>query len=99
MIPETAQSFVQINNPETQLPAIHLNGNSATLGNQYWKALNALRAFEEAFLSIDFHQHDYPLGDEAWVKAIAQRQAQWANIGSLRRYLDAHAAHCFEAAR
>jgi hypothetical protein len=89
------------NNPEMQLPLIHLNGNSGQkLGNQYFEALKALRQFEEAFEAIEFHSRDYyPLGDEAWLKARAQRQVQWTNIGSIRQYLDAHAGHCFESAR
>lgn len=101
MISETAQSQVQLDNPSVCFPFIHMNGNSGTtLGNQYFEALKALHAFEEAFQAIEFHQRDYyPKGDEAWVKALAQRQAQWTNIGSLRHYLDSHAAHCFEAAR
>jgi hypothetical protein len=89
------------NNPEMQLPLIHLNGNSGQkLGNQYFEALKALQQFEEAFQAIEFHLRDYyPLGDEAWLKARAQRQVQWTNIGSIRQYLDAHTGHCFESAR
>lgn len=94
-------TFVALDNPSMQFPLIHSNGNSGTtLGNQYFEALKALRAFEEAFQAIEFHQRDYyPLGDEAWLKARAQRQVQWTNIGSLRHYLDTHAGHCFSSAR
>jgi hypothetical protein len=92
---------VALDNPSIQFPLIHMNGNSAMrLGNEYFEALKALRAFEKEFEKIEFHQRDYyPLGDEAWVKARAQRQTQWANIGSIRHYLEAHASHCFESAK
>jgi hypothetical protein len=99
MNPDT--TFIALDNPSMQLPLIHMNGNSGTkLGNQYFEALKALNAFEDAFQNIEFHARDYyPLGDEAWLKARAQRQVQWTNIGSLRRYLDVHSGHCFESAR
>jgi len=95
------ETQVAVDNPEMQLPLIHMNGNDGSkLGRQYFEALKALQAFEDAFQEIEFHARDYyPLGDEAWLKARAQRQAQWSNIGSLRRYLDAHAGHCFESVR
>ena len=87
--------------PEIQFPIIHMNGNDGSkLGNQYFEALKALQQFESVFEQIDFHSRDYyPLGEEAWVKARAQRQAQWANIGSLRAYLHTHSGHCFESVR
>ncbi len=95
------QTQAVVDNPEMQLPVIHLNGNdSSKLGRQYFEALKALQQFEDVFQEIEFHARDYyPLGDEAWLKARAQRQVQWTNIDSLRRYLDAHAGHCFESAR
>ena len=95
------QTQAVVDNPEMQLPIIHLNGNDGSkLGRQYFEALKALQQFEDVFQDIEFHARDYyPLGDEAWLKARAQRQVQWTNIGSLRRYLDAHAGHCFESAR
>jgi hypothetical protein len=95
------QTQAVVDNPEMQLPVIHLNGNDGSkLGRQYFEALKALQQFEDVFQEIEFHARDYyPLGDEAWLKARAQRQVQWTNIGSLRRYLDAHAGHCFESAR
>jgi hypothetical protein len=94
-------TFVALDNPSVQLPTFHMNGNSPQkLGHQYFEALKALQAFEDAFQEIEFHARDYyPLGDEAWLKARAQRQVQWTNIGSLRRYLDVHSGHCFESAR
>ena len=92
---------VALDNPSIQFPLIHMNGNDGSkLGHQYFEALKALQQFESIFQEIEFHSRDYyPLGDEAWVKARAQRQVQWANIGSLRHYLDAHAGHCFESAK
>ena len=94
-------TYVAQQYPEMQLPLIHMGGNDGSkLGHQYFEALKALQQFESVFEQIEFHSRDYyPLGDEAWLKAIAQRQAQWSNIGSLRAYLDAHAGHCFESAR
>jgi hypothetical protein len=94
-------TFASTDNPEMTLPLFHLNGNSPkTLGKEYFEALTALREFMEKFYNIEFHARDYyPLGDEAWLKARAQREAQKANIESLRHYLDAHSAHCFESAR
>jgi hypothetical protein len=91
------QTQVAIDNPEMQLPLIHMNGNSGTaLGNQYFEALNALSRFQEKFIRIEFHQRDYyPLGDEAWQKAKAQRMIQKENIASLYSYLELHAQHCF----
>ena len=87
--------------PEIQLPIIHSNGSDgSSLGHEYFEALKALTAFTNAFYQISFHARDYyPLGDEAWVKARAQRQIQRENIESLLDYLDAHAGHCFESAR
>jgi hypothetical protein len=94
-------TYVAQQYPEMQLPIIHMGGNDGSkLGHQYFEALKALQQFENVFQEIEFHSRDYyPLGDEAWLKARAQRQAQWSNIGSLRAYLDAHAGHCFESAR
>jgi hypothetical protein len=100
-----SDTFVPMSNqiatyhPDTQLPLIHLNGNDGRkLGQQYFEALKALIQFQDVFEKIEFHSRDYyPLGDEAWLKARAQRQAQWANIESLRHYLDVHAGHCFES--
>jgi hypothetical protein len=92
---------VALDNPSTQFPLIHMNGNDGNrLGGQYYEALKALNTFEEMFSKIEFHQRDYyPLGDEAWLKARAQRQVQWTNIGSLKKYLEIHADHCFQSAR
>lgn len=93
------QTQVELDYPEMQLPLIHINGNSAqNLGGQYFEALKALLAFIEKFQDIEFHSRDYyPLGDEAWLKARAQRQAQWENIESIRKYLDTHSGHCFQS--
>ncbi len=95
------KTYVAEQYPEMQLPIIHMNGNDGSrLGHEYFEALKALTNFTNAFYKIDFHARDYyPLGDEAWLKARAQREAQKANIESLRDYLDAHAGHCFESAR
>lgn len=95
------QTQVAADNPEMQLPLIHLNGNDGSkLGHQYLEALKVVGQLENAFLFIEFHARDYyPLGDEAWLKARAQREVMHANIRSLRNYLDVHAGHCFEAAR
>lgn len=92
---------IALDNPSIQFPLIHMNGNNGTkLGLQYLEALKALQEFEKAFEAIEFHSRDYyPLSDEAWLKARAQRQTQWANIGSIRQYLDTHATHCFESVR
>ena len=94
-------TYVAEQYPEMQLPIIHMNGNSGSkLGHQYFEALKALGTFRKVFQEIEFHARDYyPLGDEAWLKARAQRTAQWANIESIQTYLDAHAGHCFESAR
>lgn len=90
---------VELDNPEMQLPLIHSNGNSAqNLGGQYWEAFQALQKFQEKFSEIEFHARDYyPLGEEAWRKARAQRFAMDANINSLRDYLSLHSQHCFES--
>jgi hypothetical protein len=93
-------TFVALDNPSMQLPIFHGNGNNPQrLGRQYFEALRALQKFEDLFCDIEFHARDYyPLGDEAWHKARAQRQAQWENISSLRHYLDVHSGHCFQSA-
>jgi hypothetical protein len=92
---------VTIDNPEMQLPFIHLNGNDGEkLGKQYWETLLMLDELSAKFSEIEFHSRDYyPLGDEAWLKARAQRIAMKANISSLRDYLSLHAQHCLESAR
>jgi hypothetical protein len=92
-------TFVALDNPSIQFPLIHLNGNSGQkLGGQYWEAFQALEKLQEKFSEIQFHARDYyPLGDEAWLKARAQREAMSANINSLRNYLSLHSQHCFES--
>jgi hypothetical protein len=94
-------TYVAEQYPEMTLPLIHSNGNDGRkLGTQYFEAVKALYAFKELFYEIEFHARDYyPLGDEAWLKARAQREVQKANIESLQTYLDAHAGHCFESAK
>ena len=101
MVSETAQSQVQIDNPSIQFPFIHMNGNSGTaLSKQYFNALTHLLKFEEEFYKIEFHARDYyPLGDQAFEKARAERELVKARIAHIRTYLELHAAHCFEAAR
>jgi hypothetical protein len=98
-IPMNTQTAIE--NPEMQLPLIHLNGNDGRkLGQQYFEALKALIQFQDVFEQIEFHSRDYyPLGDEAWLKARAQRQVQWTNIGSLKNYLGNHAQHCVESTK
>ena len=95
------ETQVAVDNPEMQLPIFHGNGNNPQrLGREYFEALRVLNKFQDAFFAIEFHARDYyPLGDEAWLKARAQREAMHANINSLRRYLDVHAEHCFDSAR
>ena len=92
---------VALDNPSTQFPLIHLNGNDGNrLGHQYFEALKALSQFVEVFNQIDFHSRDYyPLGDQSWEKAKAQRILQKEKIASLLTYLETHSQHCFESAR
>jgi hypothetical protein len=94
----TMITLAQQDNPEMQFPLIHLNGNDGKkLANQYFDAVLALGKFEEKFFDIEFHPRDYyPLGDEAWLKARAQWEAQKANIRSLRTFLELLSEHCFE---
>jgi hypothetical protein len=94
-------SQVALDNPEMQLPLIHLNGNCGEkLGEQYWEALLILNDLSTTFSEIEFHARDYhPLGAEAWLKARAQRESMKANINSLRDYLSLHSQHCFETAK
>ena len=86
---------------ELQLPLIHLNGNSgAALGKQYFTALQALEALENDFANIEFHSRDYyPMGDEAFLKAKAQRVAIKLKFSEIREYLERHSEHCFASAR
>jgi hypothetical protein len=95
------KTYVAEQYPEMQLPCIHSNGNSGSvLGHQYFESLKALGDFKKLFYEIEFHARDYyPLGNEAWLKARAQREVQKANIEALQTYLDAHSGHCFESAR
>ena len=101
MISETAQSHVQLDNPSVCFPFIHMNGNSGdALGRQYFDALRALECFSERFFAVEFHQRDYyPKGDESWNLAVAQRDEVKQKIKDIRKHLELHAAHCFEAAR
>jgi hypothetical protein len=101
MISETAQSQVQLDNPSVCFPFIHMNGNSGkALGGQYFDALRALESFSEKFFAVEFHKRDYyPKGDESWNLAVTQRDEVKQKIKDIRKHLELHAAHCFEAAR
>jgi hypothetical protein len=95
------QTKIATDNPETQFPLIHTNGNSGTtLGGEYFDALIAFEQFSQKFFAVEFHKRDYyPLGDEAWNKAVEQRDEIKKKMSDIRHYIDAHAGHCFESAR
>jgi hypothetical protein len=101
MISETAQSQVQLDNPSMCFPFIHMNGNDGkSLGRQYFDALRALEQFSEKFFAVEFHSRDYyPKGNESWNMAVSQRDEVKQKIKDIRKHLELHAAHCFEAAR
>lgn len=101
MISETAQSQVQLDNPSVCFPLIHMNGNSGkALGRQYFDALVALQKLSEKFFQVEFHKRDYyPKGDESWNLAVSQRDEVKQKLIDIKKYLELHAAHCFEAAR
>ena len=101
MISETAQSHVQLDNPSVCFPFIHMNGNSGkALGRQYFDALVALQKLSEKFFAVEFHKRDYyPKGDESWNLAVNQRDEVKQKIIDIKKYLELHAAHCYEAAR
>jgi hypothetical protein len=101
MISETAQSQVQLDNPSMCFPFIHMNGNDGkSLGGQYFDALLAIDELFEKFFKIEFHKRDYyPKGEQAWDMAVSQREEIKQKIKDIRKHLELHAAHCFEAAR
>jgi hypothetical protein len=70
-----------------QMPVVHLNGTGKeTLLVQYENASVALRKAVDALYAMECNARDYyPLGDQAFTRALGQ---QLARIESVRRVLD-----------
>ena len=86
---------------DLQLPLVHLNGTGIkTLTEGYDDADDTLQGFIDSFGSIEFNARDYyPLGPEAWEKAVDARSEINQKIRDIKDYLDAHRAHLYSSAR
>jgi len=83
------------------LPLFHLNGNSVEkLTEQYQNAFTKLQEFVDAFSAIEFHARDYyPLGMEAWNKAMVERDHARTLLNGVYKYLETHVNHCYNHAK
>ncbi len=86
----------EIKELEFPLPLIHLNGNSRDRLLEYYT--NALLALQEQalvhFNQIDFHPRDYyPLGDDAFSEAQAERLKVYESFKAIQDYLEKHIEH------
>jgi len=91
-------STIPIKQGEIPMPLIHMNGNSRERLTEYYEeAARALR--EEAlqkFNEIDFHPRDYyPLGNEAFTQAQAERIEIYKAFQRIQDYLEKHIEHLY----
>ena len=74
------------------MPCIHMNGSDEnSLRRQYSKLFCAVSEAKMKFRYLEFHQRDYyPLGDEAWNKALTERQEMMAALDKVYDYARSH---------
>lgn len=87
------------NESELVLPLIHLNGSGKDmLLREYEAAAESLRDFMDVFLRTTLHPRDYyPLGDDAWEKALASRMEINAKLMEVENYLRRHIQSLYES--
>lgn len=85
----------EIDQAETILPTVHMNGTGInTLRETYDRAAHALEDFIPAWSHIEFNSRDYYVqGDEAWNRAVKEREAMNRKIREVRDYLNRHREH------
>ena len=75
------------------MPVIHMNGSGEdSLRRQYNKLFCAISdAKTKLYYGIDFHERDYyPLGEEAWQKALAERTEIIESLAKVYEYARSH---------
>lgn len=78
---------------ELTFPVIHSNGSDETrLRRQYNKLFCAISdAKMKLDYEIDFHERDYyPLGEDAWQKALAERNEMIKCLAKVYQYARSH---------
>ena len=77
---------------EYTMPVIHMNGSGEdSLRRQYNDLFCAVSDAQAKLLDVDFHQRDYyPLGEEAWEKALAERTEMIESLAKVYAYARSH---------
>ena len=81
------------------MPLIHMNGNSRERLQEYYENANVALSEEalQKFNAIDFHPRDYyPLGDDAFSEAQAERLKIYEAFATIQNYLETHIEHLYE---
>jgi hypothetical protein len=78
---------------EYTMPCIHMNGSGETsLRRQYSELFDAVSEAQIKLYNTHFHSRDYyPLGDEAWDKAYADRAKVNEAMNTIYEYAMQHA--------
>ena len=82
--------------PTATMPTIHLNGSGRDrLVSGYTDAWRAMQKAREALANVEFHARDYYVSDdtEAYQKARAQRDAQFADLNRIQQEIEAIIMH------
>ena len=81
--------------PTVPMPTIHMNGTGRErLVSGYTDAWRAMKKARETLANVEFHARDYYVqGDEAYQKARAQRDAQFADLNRIQSELEAILMH------
>ena len=83
---------------EFVMPVIHLNGSGRErLLREYEAAAEALSHFIDRWRSTTFHPRDYyPIGDDAWDQAKADRMEMSAKLYDIEKYINLHLQSIFD---
>jgi hypothetical protein len=86
-------------NENTSLPCINLNGTTASrLAEDYKTALDLAKQLQEALRAIDFHPRNYPVQD-TWGPARQEFATVLQHADEIKTYLQKHFYHCKKSAR
>jgi hypothetical protein len=83
------------------LPLVHMNGTGLkSLTEDYDLIDDKLHDFLESWQKMEFNARDYyPLGPEAWTKAVEARQEINKKLREVKAYIDAHREHLYSETR
>jgi hypothetical protein len=87
-----------MNGADYPLPLVHMNGTGRdSLKRDYDAAAEAFREFLEAWRKVEFHPRDYyPMGPDAWARALEARRAVNSRAKEIEEYLHRHRIHLYD---